>query len=123
MPADGPIPGHLTKSIVAHSLGKLAKLVKPYPDKPDIDVTDAMKEKGWTPKIMFQKADDFFQSMGMEPMTDVNTFAVLEILVPSHKFSDFLLHQVFWEKSLIERPTDGREVVCHATAWDFYAYE
>ena len=77
MPADGPIPGHLTKSIVAHSLGKLAKLVKPYPDKPDIDVTDAMKEKGWTPKIMFQKADDFFQSMGMEPMTDVNTFAVL----------------------------------------------
>ena len=33
--------------------------------KPSIDVTAAMVDKGWTPKKMFQKADDFFQSMGL----------------------------------------------------------
>ncbi|KAJ1072012.1 hypothetical protein K5549_013879 [Capra hircus] len=26
----------------------------------------------------------------------------------------------FWENSMMERPTDGREVECHASAWDFY---
>lgn len=26
----------------------------------------------------------------------------------------------FWNKSMLEKPTDGREVVCHASAWDFY---
>jgi len=24
--------------------------------------------QGWTPKKMFEKADEFFQSMGMDPM-------------------------------------------------------
>ena len=27
-----------------------------------------MVDKGWTPKKMFQKADDFFQSMGLTPV-------------------------------------------------------
>ena len=45
---------------------------------------------------MFEKAEDFFTSLGLEPMTDT-----------------------FWSKSLIERP-DDREVVCHASAEDFY---
>lgn len=26
----------------------------------------------------------------------------------------------FWERSIIEKPTDGRELICHASAWDFY---
>lgn len=26
----------------------------------------------------------------------------------------------FWKKSMMERPADGREVECHASAWDFY---
>jgi len=45
---------------------------------------------------MFQLADRFFTSLGLDP-------------VP----------QSFWEKSLLEKPKDGREVVCHASAWDF----
>jgi peptidyl-dipeptidase A len=28
--------------------------------------------------------------------------------------------EVFWNKSMLEKPTDGREVVCHASAEDFY---
>ena len=27
-----------------------------------------LNSQGWTPKKMFEKADEFFQSMGMEPM-------------------------------------------------------
>merc|ERR1739838_1289875 len=29
----------------------------------------------------------------------------------------------FWKNSLIEKPEDGRDVVCHASAWDFYGNE
>ena len=46
---------------------------------------------------MFDMSDDFFQSLGMRPM-------------PS----------VFWEKSMLEKPSDGREVVCHASAHPLY---
>ena len=30
-----------------------------------------------------------------------------------------ILFQAFWENSIIEKPS-GRELVCHASAWDFY---
>lgn len=53
--------------------------------------------QGWTPKRMFEEADNFFTSLGLLP-------------VPPE----------FWSKSMLEKPTDGREVVCHASAWDFY---
>lgn len=46
---------------------------------------------------MFKEADDFFTSLGLLP-------------VPPE----------FWNKSMLEKPKDGREVVCHASAWDFY---
>lgn len=46
---------------------------------------------------MFEEADNFFTSLGLLP-------------VPFE----------FWNKSMLEKPTDGREVVCHASAWDFY---
>jgi len=45
---------------------------------------------------MFQLADEFFTSLGLDPVPEL-----------------------FWQKSLIEKPKDGREVVCHASAWDF----
>ena len=75
VPADGPIPAHIMGNMWAQSWNNIASILRPYPDKPDVDVTQAMQDKGWTPKIMFQKADQFFQSMGLEPMTDVSNFA------------------------------------------------
>ena len=42
-------------------------------------------------------AEDFFTSLGLIGMP-----------------------QNFWDNSMLERPDDGREVVCHASAWDFY---
>ena len=45
---------------------------------------------------MFKTAEDFFVSLGLREMPEE-----------------------FWNYSMIERPNDGREVVCHASAWDF----
>ena len=66
---EGPIPAHLLGNMWAQSWVNIADLVKPYPNKAGIEVTEEMKKQGWTPKIMFEKADDFFQSIGFEPMT------------------------------------------------------
>lgn len=46
---------------------------------------------------MFRVAEEFFTSLGLSPMPPE-----------------------FWAESMLEKPTDGREVVCHASAWDFY---
>jgi len=93
----GPLPAHLLGNMWAQSWSNIADILKPYPGKPSINVTGEMIRQGWTPTKMFQKADDFFQSMGMDPM-------------PAE----------FWEGSILEKPADGRELTCHASAWDFY---
>ena len=41
--------------------------------------------QGWNQKKMFEKAEDFFESMGLESMP-----------------------QEFWEGSILEKPKDGR---------------
>ena len=56
-----------------------------------------MKLQGYDVKKMFESADDFYAGMGLRR---VNT--------------------EFWNKSMLVKPDDGRKVVCHATAWDFY---
>ncbi len=56
-----------------------------------------MKAKGWTEETLFEKADDFFQSIGFEPV-----------------------NENFWKYSLLKKPKDGRQAVCHGSAWDFY---
>ena len=53
--------------------------------------------QNYTAERIFRVADDFFTSLGLEPMP-----------------------QSFWDGSILEKPTDGREVVCHASAWDFF---
>ncbi len=51
-------------------------------------------------------------------------YTALDIFKESEKFFTGLglmaTPQSFWDDSMITRPTDGREVVCHASAWDFY---
>ncbi|NXN98104.1 ACE enzyme, partial [Rhinopomastus cyanomelas] len=93
----GPIPAHLLGNMWAQSWSNIFDLVVPFPDATKVDATPAMKQQGWTPKKMFQESDRFFTSLGLIPMP-----------------------QEFWDKSMIEKPADGREVVCHASAWDFY---
>ncbi|XP_009882130.1 PREDICTED: angiotensin-converting enzyme [Charadrius vociferus] len=93
----GPIPAHLLGNMWAQSWSNIFDLVIPFPNATKVDATPAMKQQGWTPKKMFEESDRFFTSLGLIPMP-----------------------QEFWDKSMIEKPADGREVVCHASAWDFY---
>ncbi|KAM4692070.1 angiotensin-converting enzyme [Rhinophrynus dorsalis] len=93
---NGPIPAHLLGNMWAQSWSNIFDLVVPYPNAAQVDATPAMVAQKWTAKRMFEESDSFFQSLGLIPMP-----------------------QEFWDKSMIEKPTD-REVVCHASAWDFY---
>jgi hypothetical protein len=45
---------------------------------------------------MFKLAEEFFTSLNLSAMPDS-----------------------FWENSILQKPTD-RELICHASAWDFY---
>ena len=93
----GPLPAHLLGNMWAQSWSNIADIVKPFPDKPSINVTGEMVKQGWNQTYMFQKAEDFFTSMGLDKMPDK-----------------------FWSGSLLKKPDDGRDVVCHASAWDFH---
>ena len=98
-------------------------LVLPFPKKPLEDITKIMKSQvsarcpsdpasstpsgwalcipsstqHWKPSKMFERAEKFFTSLGL-------------LSTPPN----------FWKTSMMEKPTDGREVECHASAWDFY---
>uniref|UniRef100_A0A3Q3CED8 Angiotensin-converting enzyme n=1 Tax=Haplochromis burtoni TaxID=8153 RepID=A0A3Q3CED8_HAPBU len=93
----GPIPAHLLGNMWAQTWSGIMDLVIPYPDATQVDATPAMVQQGWDAIRMFQESDKFFTSLGLEPMPPE-----------------------FWNKSMLEKPSDGRQVVCHASAWDFY---
>uniref|UniRef100_A0A5F8GM13 Angiotensin-converting enzyme n=1 Tax=Monodelphis domestica TaxID=13616 RepID=A0A5F8GM13_MONDO len=93
----GPIPAHLLGNMWAQSWSNIYELVVPFPSASQVDATPAMKSQNWTAQRMFEEADKFFQSLGLLP-----------------------LPPEFWDKSMLEKPKDGRDVVCHASAWDFY---
>lgn len=76
---------------------KLHSLISIYINYGFYLVNCSLVLQGWTPKRMFEESDRFFTSLGLLPMPPE-----------------------FWNKSMLEKPTDGREVVCHASAWDFY---
>ncbi|XP_035825264.1 angiotensin-converting enzyme [Aplysia californica] len=96
-PESGHIPAHLLGNMWAQEWLNLVDDFMPFKGKPSMDVTKEMVNQGYTPLRIFQLADDFFGSLGM-------------IRMPPE----------FWNGSMLEKPTDGREVVCHASAWDFY---
>ncbi|CAG5116627.1 unnamed protein product [Candidula unifasciata] len=96
-PASGHIPAHLLGNMWAQEWGNVVELVKPFANKTSMDVTPEMVRQKYTVDKIFRTAEDFFVSLGFDKM------------VPS-----------FWTLSMLEKPNDGREVVCHASAWDFY---
>lgn len=51
----------------------------------------------YTPLKFFKLAEDFFHSIGFT-----------------------WLPKEFWKNSIIERPKDNRDMVCHGSAWDMY---
>ncbi|XP_026489175.2 angiotensin-converting enzyme-like isoform X1 [Vanessa tameamea] len=95
--AKGPIPAHLLGNIWAQTWNNVEKFTRPYPEKPDVDVTAALVSQNYTALKIFKTAEEFFKSLNLSGMPDL-----------------------FWERSIIEKPDDGRDMVCHASAWDFF---
>ncbi|KAI5646416.1 angiotensin-converting enzyme domain-containing protein [Phthorimaea operculella] len=94
--ARGPIPAHLLGNMWAQTWSNIESFTRPYPDKKEIDVTQEMRAQNYTALKMFQMSDEFFRSLNLTAMPEK-----------------------FWKNSIIEKPTD-RDIVCHASAWDFY---
>ena len=74
-------------------------IVKPFPEVPEPNVEKAMKDQKYDVTKLFKLAEEFYTSLGLDPMTDA-----------------------FWKNSMIVRPK-GREVQCHASASDFFTNE
>ncbi|XP_042370319.1 angiotensin-converting enzyme-like [Plectropomus leopardus] len=79
----------------AQTWDNIYNMMTPFPDKPNLDVTDEMVKQGYNATHMFRVAEEFFTSLGLEKMPDE-----------------------FWDESMLVKP-EGREVVCHPYAMDF----
>ena len=119
----GYIPAHLLGNMWAQQWDNIEPIVKPFDDTPILDVTEAMQKqvctililvhkyvelwvftnvicffttKNYTVEKMFRLAEEFFVNLGFEKMTET-----------------------FWNESMLRKP-EGKEVVCHSSAEEFY---
>ena len=90
-----PIPAHVLGDMWGQHWDHIFDLIKPFPNTSTIDVTKNLRAQNYTVQKMFELAQSFYISIGLDPMP----FA-------------------FWNMSLFEKPKN-RKVVCHASAWDF----
>ena len=95
VPLDGPIPAHLLGNMWSQTWDNLYDIMEPFPGVPAVDVTAAMQAQGWDEIKMAKTAEGFFTSLGMPALPDS-----------------------FYKNSMLKKPRD-RNVVCHASAWDF----
>ena len=93
-PANGPIRADLLGNMWGQSWGNIYDMVAPEGAAKGVDVTKLLKENDYDELKMVKTAEQFFTSMGFDP-----------------------LPETFYERSLITKPAD-REVQCHASAWD-----
>lgn len=91
---DGPIPAHLFGNMYAQNWKNIVDLAKSrYSETPN--VTQEMVRQGYTPLRIFQKAEEFFTSLGMPAMSPE-----------------------FWRNSILQQTrSDGNK--CTSSAWDF----
>eukprot|EP00741_Cyanophora_paradoxa_P006013 tig00000970_g5831.t1 len=94
----GLIPAHILGNMWAQDWQHIFRLVAPYANASSNDATARLVSQGYTPERMYRLAESFFRSIGLEALPGA-----------------------FWRESMLERPRDGREVVCHASAWDMNA--
>jgi peptidyl-dipeptidase A len=95
VPLDGPLPVHLMGNMWGQSWSNIYDLVYPEATQTkSVNVTQIIEERNINEIEMVEYAEDFFLSIGFEPLPDT-----------------------FWERSLFVKPQD-RSVVCHASAWN-----
>lgn len=87
---------HLLGNMWGQQWAEIKDIVLPYKTN-DVNLTEEMVKQGYTPLKMFKLAETFFVSLNLSS-----------------------LPKAFWEKSILEHPNDGRDLLCHASAWDFY---
>ena len=97
VPLDEPIRADLLGNMWAQTWTPLYDFVAPRDTSTDVDLDRLLVEKGYDPLQMAKTGEAFFSSLGFEA-----------------------LPATFWERSQIVRP-EGREVLCHASAWDLDA--
>jgi len=93
-PKTGPIRADLLGNMWAQQWGNIYPIVAPKSDDAGYSLDKLLVEKGYDPVKMVKTGENFYSSLGMAPLPDT-----------------------FWTRSQIVRP-EGREVVCHASAWD-----
>ena len=95
VPAEGMLPAHILGNMWGQSWANIYDIVfEENPNTESIDLTSIIQERDLTEIEMVEIAEDFFLSLGFDPLPDT-----------------------FWERSLFVKPQD-RNVVCHASAWD-----
>jgi peptidyl-dipeptidase A len=94
VPLDEPIRADLLGNMWAQTWGELYDFIAPADADTGIDLNRLLVDDGYDAVKIVQTGEAFFSSLGFEP-----------------------LPQTFWERSQIVKP-EGREVVCHASAWD-----
>ncbi len=94
VPAGQPIPAHLLGNLWAQEWNNIYPLVEPFKGESPADVTKALAAQKYDAQKMVKLGESFFTSLGFDPLPDT-----------------------FWTRSQFVRPV-GREVVCHASAWD-----
>ena len=94
-PETGPIRADLLGNMWSQQWGNIYDVVAPATGgESSYDLTERLVASGYDARKMVETGEGFYVSMGLDP-----------------------LPQTFWERSMITRP-EGREVVCHASAWD-----
>ncbi|KAL5010883.1 hypothetical protein ScPMuIL_013188 [Solemya velum] len=93
----GTIPAHLLGNMWAQTWQNIFDIVVPYPNAEESDGNVALIKQDYDVMDMVHLADEFYQSMGLSPMT-----------------------QEFWDNSIMVKPNDGRGFQCHASAFDIY---
>ena len=92
---DGPLPVHILGNMWGQSWSNIYDIIyKNKAQKNKLDVTKIILDKNLSEIEMVEIAEDFFLSIGFEP-----------------------LPETFWDRSLFVKPKD-RSVVCHASAWN-----
>ncbi len=93
-PRTGPIRADLLGNMWAQQWGNIYPIVAPKDEKTGYSLDQLLVDAKYDPTKMVKTGEAFYVSMGLDPLPDT-----------------------FWTRSQIVRP-QGREVVCHASAWD-----
>jgi peptidyl-dipeptidase A len=93
-PRTGPIRADLLGNMWAQQWGNIYPIVAPKASGPSYNLDELLVNAKYDPLKMVRTGEAFYVSMGLAPLPDT-----------------------FWTRSQITRP-EGREVVCHASAWD-----